>query len=149
MQHNDDIKNKIESIFNSLHIKYQILDFPDNDLNYTLQVSTIGKLKALKSINCMLYLRRIDYSLNIMVANIYKIKESENILDIYELLNDLNLKISSGNFMIYGDSTKQIIYKASVNCGNNFSELDSHLVKFHLVYFISYLEELLDLLKNR
>lgn len=149
MQKNKDIIDKIESIFKSLHITYKILDLEDKDINYFIQVSTIGKLKSLNSISCMLYLKEIDHSLNIVVANIYKIKQNENVLEIYELINTLNLKIASGNFMIYGDAPKQIIYKSSVNCGDNFLELDENLVKFQIVSFISYLEDLLDQLKNR
>lgn len=143
------IKTKIENIFNSLEINYSILDLQDDDLNYRIQISTIGKLKPLNSITCIFYLCSVDTSINLMVGNIYRVNEDKEMLFLYEIINNINMSISNGNFILTTDSPKQIFYKSSVNCGDGFSDLDNELVAFQLSIFISALEKLLDTLKNK
>ncbi len=150
MKNYNDLKTKVENIFNDLHITYEILDFQDDDLNYDIQISTAGKLKLLKQINCILYFSSKDYSMNIIVGNIYRIKKDENLLSIYELLNEVNQMQTAGNFTIYNATNdKQIFYRSSIPCGEDFSKLNKSLIHFHLRNFTSSLGILLEYLKRR
>ena len=71
MKNYDNLKIKVETIFKDLHMEYEFLDFGDEDLNYDVNINTTGKLKTLGRINCILYFNDNDYSMNLIVANIY------------------------------------------------------------------------------
>ena len=148
MKDYNKLKLEIEGIFNSLDISYSILDFQDSDLNYNIQINTIGKLKPLNSITCVLYLCLSDTSINLIVGNIYRIYNDNNLLLLYEAINNINMSISNGNFILTNDTPKQIFYKSSMNCGNEFLNLDDKLVATQINTFVSALESLLDSLKN-
>lgn len=148
MRNCDKLKSKMKEIFNSLEIEYSILEFSDDDLNYEIQVSTIGKLKPLNSITCILYLCEFDMSINLIVGNIYRVYDESDLLSLYRIINSINMSINNGNFILSDDSPKQIIYKSSVNCGDDFAELDDELVIFQINIFVGALERLLDLLKG-
>lgn len=149
MKNYDNLKFKIESIFKELHIEYSLLNLNDDDLNYDIQINTTGKLKLLGQINCILYFNNIDCSMNLIVGNIYRIQNNENILPLYEMLNEINQMQRAGNFTISNiKDHRQIFYRCSVLCGKNFSELDKNLVDFHFRNFTSSLEILLEYLKK-
>lgn len=48
-----EIQKKLENIFSDLDIKYQQLNFQDDDLNYELEISLNGKLKPLNYLPCI------------------------------------------------------------------------------------------------
>lgn len=144
----DKLKSKIETIFRALRVEYSILELQDNDLNYSIQINTIGKLKPLNSISCIFYLCEFDMSINLIVGNIYRANDDDNLLFLYKVINEINMYINNGNFTLINDSPKQIFYKSSLNCGTDFSNLNDELVKYQLNVFISALERLLDSLKN-
>lgn len=149
MKNYDNLKIKVETIFKDLHMEYEFLDFGDEDLNYDVNINTTGKLKTLGRINCILYFNDNDYSMNLIVANIYRIRNDENILYLYEILNKINQMQRTGNFTIFNiKDTQQICYRCSVICGKEFSELNKALVEFHFQSFISSLEILLKYLKE-
>lgn len=56
MRNYSNIRLKLEKIFQSLEMEYSILEMEDDDLNYSIQINTVKKLKPLNSINGMLYL---------------------------------------------------------------------------------------------
>ncbi len=148
MKNYNELKSRIEGIFDSLEIKYSILELEDTDLNYKIQISTIGKLKPLNSITCVFYLCEADMSINLIVGNIYRVYEENDLLFLYKTINSINMSIINGNFILTDDSPKQIFYKSSVNCGDNFSDLDVGLVGFQLNIFTSALERLIDSLRG-
>ncbi len=148
MKNYDNLKLKMKKIFDSLQIEYSMLELNDDDLNYRIQISTIGRLKPLNSITCVLYLCETDMSMNLLVGNIYRVNNESNLLFLYKTINDINMSISNGNFVLTDDSPKQIFYRSSVNCGDDFSDLDEELVRYQIISFISALERLLELLKE-
>lgn len=87
-------------------------------------------------------------SMNLIVGNIYKCDNDDDLLSIYEIINQTNIRTNIGNFNLIGNSPKQIFYKSSVNCGYNFSDLNDELVKLQLDIFTDALEKLLNSLKK-
>lgn len=148
MRNYSNIRLKLEKIFQSLEMEYSILEMEDDDLNYSIQINTVKKLKPLNSINGMLYLNGKDMSMNLIVGNIYKCDNDDDLLSIYEIINQTNIRTNIGNFNLIGNSPKQIFYKSSVNCGYNFSDLNDELVKLQLDIFTDALEKLLNSLKK-
>ena len=143
-----DIQKKIESIFTKLKFEFSLLDFEDDDLNYSVQIQTIGKLKPLNYIDALIYFSNIDCSINFIVTNIYKLKDDSNLLSLYEIINSINNELSSGKFSIYGNANKQIIYRCSSSCGDNFNNLTEETIIYPLLLFINMLEMLLEKLKE-
>ena len=149
MKNFNELKKKLELALEKLQIKYDILTLNDEDLNYSIQVSTLGKLKILNSINCILYFDEDNFSMHLLVGNIYNIKKADNKLDIYRIINHINFNTPIGNFTIFGDDKEQIIYRSTVPCGKNFNTLDEELIKFMIIPFIISLEELINLLMKK
>lgn len=150
MKNYEELKNKVESILKALDVKYDLLNInKDDDLTYCIQISTIGELKPLNSITCVLYFQEFDYSMNLLVGNIYKIAEDENIFPLYEIVNNANIHILYGKFVIFGDEAKEIIYRGVINCGKDFCELNESLVRYQLILFTTSLEEILKSLKQK
>ena len=75
------IKKKIEKIFSELNIKYENGEFQDDDINYIITFNTYGKLKSLNSINAVLYLHHMDFSSNLLVPNVFSLRETDESLD--------------------------------------------------------------------
>ena len=149
MKNYNNLKAKVETIFKDLHIAYKLLDFQDDDLNYDIQINTTGKLKLLGQINGILYFSSNDYSMNLIVGNIYRIKNDKKLLSLYEILNQVNQMQTAGNFTLYNaENDKQILYRSSIPCGEDFSKLSKTLMHFHYRNFISSLEVLLEYLKK-
>lgn len=148
MKNYKELKDKIESLFKLLDIKFKNIDLRDNDLNYDIEIEAVGKLTILNSINCMLYLTESDYTINLLVGNIYRINRGENISDLYEILNKQNIHISNGNFYIFGEEERQVVYRSSISCGKDFSGLTEDLLKLQIISFTIALEELLTELKK-
>ena len=44
MKKYNELKDKIESLFKSLDIKFKNIDLHDNDLNYDIEIDAVGKL---------------------------------------------------------------------------------------------------------
>ena len=148
MENFENLKSKIEPIFNSLRISYELLKLEDNDLNYSIRLQMGGKLKQLNSIPCVLYFHIHKPVMSLLVGNIYKVGTNENLLLLYEIINNMNSKIINGNFILLNDKEKQIFYRSSVDCGKDYSQLSPELIKMQLNIFIQALEELLDSLKS-
>ncbi|MBD5395899.1 MAG: hypothetical protein HDR71_16930 [Lachnospiraceae bacterium] len=148
MKNYNILKEKVETIFNTLNIEYELEDLLDDDLNYFIKINTIGKLKPLNTIECLIYFCEENFYSNFVTANIYKIKDDKNILSLYEILNKINMDTFVGNFLISGDNPKQIIYKSFMYCGEEFTDLDCDLIRSQIIYFISSLEILIDTLKK-
>lgn len=143
-------KNKIETIFHELKIAYKDIDLQDDDINYIISFGTYGGLKSLKSINGILYLHFSDFSLNFIVLNIYTLGKNDcyiDTLDIYEVVNDINSEILCGKFLV--EDNKSIIYKSSINCGDNYIGLDNQVVKKQIDIFLDSLSKMYIILKNK
>lgn len=140
-------KIKLEKIFSDLSIKYEYQDLEDDDLNYFIIFDTPkGRLKPLKSIGGVLYLSPELYTLSMLILNIYQFKDSDNVESFYKIINTVNTKLSYGNFSIYEgkDEKRQIIYRCSIHCGNDFSILDEQMVKNMIVNFVLGLDEMFE-----
>lgn len=150
MKNHEILISKIESYFKELEIVYDYIDLQDDDINYILNISTIGKLKPLNSIPCMLYFSETDFSMNLIVLNIYNIKKNDDTLKLYKIVNEANTETKIGNFTIIANESgnKKIVYRSLVNCGNDFSNLSKRLIKFQILSFISPLEKILFSLKE-
>lgn len=150
-------QRKAEKVFKELGIEFLMEDFnkSDKDLNYLIHITTMGGLKPLNYIKALIYFNFSVFSMNLLIANIYKIEESENINELYSIINKINLNISSGSFGIFeydecgNHKLSQIIYKSSINCGDDFSDLDKDLVASQLTAFINALPQLFDLMDER
>ena len=143
----EELNFKVQSILHNLKVKFTNVDI-DGDLNYSIQISTIGKLKNLNYINALLYFEMIDDSMNFFVGNIYKILKSDDVLSIYEKINYINNTNYSGHFSVYGNEKKQIVYRSSIFCGDDFCCLNEQLIQSIIIPFIAALEELIELFKK-
>lgn len=149
------IQKKIQQIFENLKITYNYLKIRDDDLNYEIEIPSIGIFKPLNSISCIFFLRFDDFSSNLLAVNIFKISNKDKDSNLYKIVNDTNLECSGGAFSIYkidmeedGDYDKQIIYKSTMNCGNEFSELNDEKVRMQMLSFITALNILFDNIKG-
>lgn len=149
MKNYNEVRNKIESILTSLNIDYTFLNLEDDDLNYSIDIPTLSnKLKLLNSIHSIMYLCD-DFTLNFISPNIYVIKNDEELSPYYEIINDANISLTSGSYTIFdAKDCNVIVYRSSINCGNEFSELNEELIRLHILLFLSSLEDLLEALKK-
>lgn len=144
----DALKGKTEDIFKELQIRYQMISFGDEDLNYEIQIGTFGKLKPLNNINSIFYLSEKDMSVNLIIVNIYRLnKKRLDILSVYKIVNSINSTIKNGNFLI-DEELNQIILKSSINCGEKFYDLNKNLIQYLILSSINALENLLISLKD-
>lgn len=144
MKDYSNLSQLVESIYNSLEIKFEKLNLNDNDLNYILNISTVGKLKLLNTITCLMYFSESDFSMTFIVTNIYIIENTNNLAAIYNIINETNSNISNGNFSIYtGKENLQIVYRSRAYCGDNFSYLNEKLLKFEIIPFCRELSNLI------
>lgn len=144
----EQLKRKIELIFERLKINYELLDLEDEDINYDIEFNANGKYKAVGRINGILYFHHNDYSLNLIISNIYRLKESDNLSFFYELINNLNINFTYGKFYVLTDKT-QIIYRSNVSCGENYLLLNESLLQTHLDIFIDALEILFESIRSK
>lgn len=143
------LKDKIEKIFKELKISYEYVDFDDNDINYIISFNTYGRLKSLNSIRGILYLHHADFSLNLVVPNIYTLSDSDeslDTLDLYEITNDLNSELLYGGFFI--EDNKNIFYKSSLNCNNEYIGLNDKILMRQINIFVNGLEKLFTIIKK-
>ena len=142
-----EIEKQIEKIFIENKIIYRKLPIDDNDLNYFIQIPAIGDLKPLKRIHAYFYADFDDNTINLIIPNVYKISDKDDISYILEIINKTNLKNAVGLFAITEGEESQIIYRDDVNCGENFCNLSNKLVMAQFALFttqLSYLFEQLD-----
>ena len=144
------IKKKIEKIFSELNIKYENGEFQDDDINYIITFNTYGKLKSLNSINAVLYLHHMDFSSNLLVPNVFSLRETDeslDTLDIYEVVNEINSDFPYGSFLVV-DNT-HIFYRSSINCGENYIGLNGLFLKRQLDTFAKGLEQLFMVIRSK
>ncbi len=144
------IKKKIEKIFSELNIKYENGEFQDDDINYIITFNTYGKLKSLNSINAVLYLHHMDFSSNLLVPNVFSLRETDeslDTLDIYEVVNEINSDFPYGSFLVV-DNT-YIFYRSSINCGENYIGLNGLFLKRQLDTFAKGLEQLFMVIRSK
>lgn len=149
MMENNLIK-KIEDIFKQLNFLYDKLDLDDEDINYSIKISTFGKLKVLNHINAIVYFHQLDFSMNIIVFNIFTLNDDNNnidTLDIYELVNEINSELLCGSYLVLDN--KSIFFRSSMYCGSNFSELNASMMKRQIDIFIESLEKLFLILEDK
>lgn len=142
----NEIKEKLEKIFNELRIKYTELDLKDDDFNYLISINIGGRFKAMNTIAGCLYLSLNNNQVCLLVANIYKFAEDENLIPFYKILNDINA-IGHGVFAITSDK-KQIIYRNTEFCGEKFSDLSAEAIKQQIDCFVCELGRLFDAIKE-
>lgn len=142
-----EIKEKIENIFKELRIKYHEVDLKDDDLNYWIYINISGRFKAMDTIAGCLYLSSDNYQMCLLVANIYRFAENEDVTPFYKIVNDANA-YAHGTFAITGDQ-KQIIFRNTDYCGEDFSELSIEAVKIQINNFVCGLEKIFDAIKEQ
>lgn len=150
MNNMKETKEKLEKIFFDLGIKFTYLDyFNDDDLNYELLISPTGVLKPLKTIRSICYYNFEDNTINILVPNIYKIDNEDNISSLYKIVNDANLHTVMGSFSIFENDitkSKQIVYRTTYKCEENFDNFTKSSFEDHiesLILNISYIFHLI------
>lgn len=127
-KHNDTIKH-FENILTDLNYSFNKLSFDnDDDINYDVSINTTGFLSKLQSINVLIYLNFSSYSIHILIGNIYRFDQNEDMNPFYKKVNDANEIISGGSFTV-NERLRQILYSSSIYCGNEFSELSVNKVK--------------------
>lgn len=130
------IQTKIEKIFRKLGIQYNILDLNDEDLNYELKITTEGALKSLNYIRCISYLDFNRNTINTIVPNIYSVSNEDNITHLYEIMNKVNMKNLTGVFNLFQSDDgekKQVIFRSTINCGEDFCEIDTSFTKDYIL----------------
>lgn len=115
------VRNKFEKCLKSLNFNFKILDF-DDDLNYEVSFSAPKPFKFLDVLQGIVFANIIENSITLIVVNIYNIPSSKNISSFYKLVNDVNNIIIHGKFSVMKD-IRQIIYRASIDCGDDFQDL--------------------------
>lgn len=121
----DLIKTKFENCLMNLNLKYKHVDFgqEDDDVNYIIYINASKTFPALEALPALLYANIKENSITILVLNLYAFQKKERISPYYKLVNDVNTTILHGKFSVRKD-IKQIIYNASIDCGDNFIALD-------------------------
>lgn len=142
-----ELKKQIEEYFTELNIKYEYIDLEDNDINYFITFNVSGSLKAMNTISGILYLDLIHCSLSMLVLNIYKFNTEDDIQSFYKILNDVNRDLVCGNFTVTNDLT-QIIYRCTIDCGKDFSELGENIIKHQINNFMEGLVNLFNIIKK-
>lgn len=149
MMKNINYEDKIETIFKELHIKYKILNIPDDDdINYIVNINAFGKLKSLDSIRGIIYFSIDNFTMNLIIPKVYRcgINEGLDSLDVFEIINDINSSLLYGNFLI---EDEEVYFRSSFNCGENFSILKRDLLENQIDNFFKGLAMLFVLIKRR
>ncbi len=131
------LKTNLESILSASKIPYELsepLTDGNPDLNYFIQVDIGGKSISFAPVECILYLRESDFTMNLLVLNISGAEEGGKLNTLYKIVNDVNDYVSNGNFIVCQER-QEIIYKSSVYCGRDFCNLSGELLSFQLMPF--------------
>lgn len=124
----DFIRNKFEECLRSLKFTYKAIDLEDDDINYDVRFHAPKLFKSLGSLQGVMFANLNENSITLIVVNIYNIPSERNITPFYKLVNDVNNVIMHGKFSVKKD-IRQIIYRASVDCGENFLDLTEKKIK--------------------
>lgn len=124
----DLVKNKFEESLKSLKITFKVLDLEDDDINYEVYFSVPKLSKSLGSLQGVMFANLIENSITLIVVNIYNIPSKKNITPFYKLVNDVNNIIAHGKFSVKKD-IRQIFYRASIDCGENFQDLTAKKIQ--------------------
>lgn len=142
------LKDKIEKIFEELGIEYKSVDMDDEDINYCIEFKADGPLAAIGVIRGFIYFHHNDYSMNIIITNIYKFENERNFSFFYELINNINIILSYAKFYIPTNKS-QIIYRSEISCGNEYECLNENLIRKQISNCTNALEMLLECVRKK
>lgn len=143
---------KLEQTFNELDVKFGKIDLNDEDVNYLINFSTsnakLFSIKALNTIEALVFIEPENSSLNFMALNVYQIKNAKKLNYYYEIVNDVNGIINHGKFTIH-KAPYRIIYRAVIDYDSSFDIFSKELFKSILDDFLENLSILYIIMKRR
>lgn len=123
------VRNKFEKCLEELSFSFKLLEFDDDDdINYDISFEAPEPFKFVDTLQGIMYANIKENSITLIVINIYNIPKKKSITPFYRLVNDVNNTILHGKFSVRED-IRQIIYTASVDCGDNFIDLSANKIK--------------------
>lgn len=126
----NNIDLKFEKYLQELGVKYEKIDFDDDDLNYKITMNVKNKIRGINELEFLVYLQKEDSSIHILLLNIYNLI-GKDVNPYYKKINIINADLDFGKFII-NEKLKQIVYSDSIYCGSNFKELSEHKIKILL-----------------
>lgn len=154
MKNYNELSKQIKYIFKSSQIKYHEIKIEgtkqDSDLFFNIILPTDGKLKSLESISCLAYTSQIEGTLNLLITNIYSVKDTPDSPTLLDITNYMNLNHSIGTYLVYTQrGRRQIVYQYTIFCGEDFALLNAHMLNHHISVIMDSLNAMISLLKEK
>ena len=102
----------------------------------------------MNKISVLLYSNIKYNSVYLLIENIYRFSDDEDVTPFYKIINTANELCDTGTFII-NEKTKQILYSSSIYCGSDFNELSSNKIKLLINSSMRNLEILLNIIANQ
>lgn len=144
----NELESKLNIFFTELTYTFEKVDLGDDDLNYIVSIDTSGALIKLNTIDVLLYASIKLSSLCLLIENIYRFSDDEDITPFYKKINNANELANGGNFII-NEKSRQIIYSSSIYCGSDFKELSINKIKLLINTSMRNLEILFNIIANQ
>lgn len=126
----EDIVNLLEKSFNNFGIKFERID--KTDCVYFVKVATNESFKNIRTISFLYFWDEKENCLILYISNIYKFSKNNELLKIYEIINDLNTIIDFGSFQITEsaiDKQKEVIYRICISTNTEIYKLNENTIK--------------------
>jgi hypothetical protein len=126
----EDIVSLLENSFNNLGVEFERID--KTDCAYLVKVAANDLFKNIGTISFLYFWDEEENCLILYVGNIYKFSGDNELLKIYEIVNDLNTIVDFGSFQISKSSTKnkkQITYRICLSTNTKIYKLDENTIK--------------------
>lgn len=143
------VHQRMEQCLNNLNYNFEYVEFDEQD--YDINYYVFFKIPFIKSeelFQVLLYADLEDETVTLLSPNKYNLKDNKNIYDLYEVLNNVNNSILHGKFSIKKEDDV-ILYTVSINCGEDFNELNEKRIQSLINIFLQSLANLLKALSEK
>ena len=120
------LKEKIESVFNDIGIKYEIIDLHDDDLNFSINVDGSRILNGIGLLDVLIFFKTDIPRCTLLCSNIRKFSNNE-VQRAKEIASSINSKLHIGKVEILEDPM-QLVYVNSKKL-LDFAEIEKSIIE--------------------
>lgn len=121
-----ELETIIQGIFEEQGLKFEKLDFEDDDLNYEVELDYSKVLKGTGTFKIIMFFSTECPKGTVIIGNLYRFDEHE-LEKALQYINEINKKLPSGKVVLH-EKTNQMVFITS-RMANEYSEISSKLVE--------------------